>query len=262
MSDARHIVNYETALRLAKRFFDDRAENTRRRREELVRALVRLRAGETGIELNGVPADEKGLVSTIEGLNTLLDAKIVRGKPRKGSLLRWKEAVIERIGKADRAPKFTGLVAKTEWKRSSTWGRNPVTEVWITTDGKGELFPRIDPDTGKVVKDPYGNGRPDLSQTWYRIGRATGYGYDKLSASVGDAIGECPSMDRLILENSKSWECYAVEKDPFPHLSIDGKGIDVLRTPFIDMGRPPAIPGFHWTYESGKTWNLVKIEMK
>ena len=56
---------------------------------------------------------------------------------------------------------------------------------------------------------------------------------------------------------------YAVDgKDDFPHLSIGGKGVDVLRPLFKEYGARPPIPRFDWRWEEGRTWDLIEVTPK
>ena len=101
-----------------------------------------------------------------------------------------------------------------------------------------------------------------MTTTHHSTGHASGCGYDKCSAAVEDGI-LCPTIDRLIIENEKTWRFYAVEgKDYFPHLSIGGKGVETLRGLFKAYGEKPPIPGFEWQWEEGRTWDYLEVRPK
>lgn len=242
----KHIRNY---AKVRKMILDHYAKWLKDAERDLARAkdcLVRIRNGEK-VKWGPNEMTEKTCVNLISQFETSLRSPY-RGKPRKDSVLWYRQRALDRLDAADRAPKFTGLKVDVEWKRSHTWGNVPTAECWVFGDG-----PAIYPVAGAYMV---------YITTHHAVGRASGCGYDKRSAAVGDGIA-CPTVDRLIIEHEKAWKFYAVDgKDCFPHLSIGGKGVGVLRDLFRRFGEKPPIPGFEWTWEEGKTWDFIEVRPK
>ena len=257
----RHIKNFSRVKKMIDAYFVKEFAKVRKLKAEDEELLRRVRAGEKNVRTRtGWEAKEDGLVKSIADYEHRLDESLYRGKPKKGTLLKWKWEMLADLDAADRASKFTGMKVKIEWRRSRTWGHNPSAEVWVFSDGSGTLFPILDSEGKQHIGS---DGRPYWLTTWHRTGHASGAGYDKRSASVQDAIGGCPTIARLIIENEKCWKCYAVEgKNSLPHLSISGKGVETLRGLFTAYGEKPPIPGFEWTWEGGRTWDLIDIEVR
>ena len=257
----RHIRNYAKVRRMIDAYFVREFAEVRRMKAEDEELLKRVRAGERNVRTrNGREAKEDELVGSIAHYGRRLDESLYRGKPKKGTLLKWKWEMIADLDAADRASKFTGMKVKIEWRRSRTWGHNPSAEVWVFSDGGGTRFPMRGSDGKQLVGS---DGKPYVMTTWYRTGHASGCGYDKGSASIQDGIGSCPTIARMIIENERCWECYAVDgKNSLPHLSIGGKGVETLRALFKAYGEKPPIPGFNWNWEGGRSWDLIEVSPK
>lgn len=88
---------------------------------------------------------------------------------------------------------------KVEWKKSRVWGHNPHAEAW-TSGG------------------------------YYNTGKASGCGYCKESAAIGEALADSLSLQRFIIENlSKFRGEYGIETGlGVARLSISGKGVSTL----------------------------------
>ena len=257
----RHIKNFSRVKKMIDAYFVKEFAKIRKLKAEDEELLRRIRAGEKNVLTRaGWEAKEDELVKSIAHYEHRLDESLYRGKPKKGTLLKWKWEMLADLDAADRASKFTGMKVKIEWHRSRTWGHNPSAEVWVFSDGSGTQFPILDSEGKQHIGS---DGRPYMLATWCRTGHASGTGYDKRSASIQDAIGECPTIARLIIENKKCWKCYAVEgKNSLPHLSISGKGVETLRGLFTAYGEKPPIPGFTWDWEEGKSWDFIEVEPK
>lgn len=81
---------------------------------------------------------------------------------------KWRERQLSKLRTAAAAPALSFLSVSVEWKRSSTWGHNP-TATARTDDG---AF----------------------------TGYASGCGYDKESAAVGEALNQSPSVMRVLYQ--------------------------------------------------------------
>lgn len=252
-----HIKNYEKVKKQIVAYYDEMQRGFEASLAQAKDFLERVRKGEKGLKWPSTRNDvtEENCVEQIRRKEEILRPPY-RGKPRKHTVLWWLRRDLDRLDAADRAPKFAGLKAKVEWKRSRTWGCNPVAECWVFGNGPA-IYTTKDADD-KPFADR--NGKPFLCTTHYWIGHASGCGYDKLSAAVGSGIS-CPTIDRLIVENEKCWKCYAVDgDDSLPHLSISGKGVETLRALFRAYGEKPPIPGFEWTWEEGKSWDFIEVK--
>lgn len=255
----KRIKNYEKVRKQIIAHYDREQKDFE---ESLARAkdfLERVRKGEKGLKWPSTQYDvtERSCIEQINRMEELLRPPY-RGKPRKHTVLQWRQQALDRLDAADRAPVFTGLKVKIEWKRSRTWGMNPVADCWVFGNGPA-IYMSKDSD-GKPITDR--DGKPYLHTTHYAVGRASGAGYDKRSAAVENGI-MCPTIDRLIVEHEKAWHLYAVYgKEDFPHLSISGKGVETLRALFKGYGEKPPIPGFEWNWEEGKSWDLIEVTPK
>ena len=108
--------------------------------------------------------------------------------------------IIARLDAAKNAEKLTYLKISVEWHKSRTWGHNPSAEAWTTGDSNGGF---------------------------YGTGRASGCGYDKESAAVGEALAGSHSLRRFLIENNI--ECYGVGSCyGLKYLEISGKGVGEL----------------------------------
>ena len=254
----KHVRNFGKVRKMILAHYDKWLKDTEKDLARAKDCLERIRRGE---KVKWDPNDwhemtEKTCVDLVSQFESFLRPPY-RGKPRKDSVLWYRQKALDRLDAADRAPKFTGLKVDVEWKKSHTWGNVPTAECWVFGDGPA-IYTAKD-DKGKPLADY--NGRVMVS-THHGVGRASGCGYDKLSAAVEEGI-MCPTIDRLVIEHEKAWKFYAVEgKDYFPHLSIGGKGVGVLRDLFVRFGDKPPIPGFEWIWEEGKTWDFIEVRPK
>lgn len=94
---------------------------------------------------------------------------------------KWREKQLSKLRTAAAAPALSFLSVSVEWKRSSTWGHNP-TATARTDDGTFS-------------------------------GYASGCGYDKESAAVGEALNKSPAVMRVLyqaaeqaMENGESFK--------------------------------------------------------
>ena len=181
-------------------------------------------------------------------------------KYQKDTYAYWEKQALDRLDAADRAGVVTEITFKIEWRRSRTWGMCPSCETWVHYDGEPQDF--VKDDDGKP--HTFSDGQPMKISTHYnRRTTASGCGYDKRSTVMDDGM-RCPAVDRLIIENEKSWKCYAVEgKNNLPRLSFGGKGVETLRTLFMGGYREKApIPGFEWEWQEGRTWDFISVRRK
>ena len=242
----KHIRNYAKVRKMILAHYAKWLRDTEKDLERAKDCLERIRRGE---KVKWDPNDwhemtEKACVDLVSQFELILRPPY-RGKPRKDSILWYRQRALDRLDAADRAPKFTGLKVDVEWKKTHTWGDVPTAECRVFGDG-----PAIYEVDGAYITTHHG------------IGHASGCGYDKLSAAIGDGL-ECPTIDRLVIEHEKTWRFYAVEgKDYFPHLSIGGKGVGVLRDLFSRFVDKPPIPGFEWIWKEGKTWDFIEVRPK
>lgn len=253
-----HIKNFSRVRRQILAHYDKERKGFEKSLATARDFLKRIRDGEKGLKWPTTRENvtEQDCIGQIGRLEDILRPPY-RGKPRKHTLLWWLQHDLDRLDRADRAPKFTGLEAKVEWKRSRTWGSNPSAECWVFGEG-GEGYPVRDSEGDVLLVQ----GKPTMMTTHHKFGHASGAGYDKLSAALQDGL-DCPTMDRLVIENAKSWNVYAVDgKDCLPYLSISGKGVSVLRALFEQYGGRPPVPGFKWNWEEGKNWDFIKVEPK
>lgn len=242
----KHIRNYAKVRNMILAHYAKWLKDTEKDLARAKNCLERIRRGE---KVKWDPNDwhemtEKTCVDLVSQFESFLRPPY-RGKPKKDSVLWYRQKALDRLDAADRAPKFTGLKVDVEWRKSHTWGDVPTAECRVFGDG-----PAIYEVDGVYITTHRG------------IGRASGCGYDKLSAAVEEGI-MCPTIDRLVIEHEKAWRFYAVEgKNYFPHLSIGGKGVGVLRDLFVRFGDKPPIPGFEWIWEEGKTWDFIEVRPK
>ena len=117
--------------------------------------------------------------------------------------------------------------ARVEWKKSRTWGYNPHAETW-TSGG------------------------------YYNTGKASGCGYCKESAAIGEALADSLSLQKFIIENlSKLKDEYGIEtRWGIAHLSIGGKGVSTLLNIFRK------IKGWTINEMHGKSFDGYRIERK
>lgn len=140
----------------------------------------------------------------------------------------------ERLDAADNAGQLLEINICVNWSRNRTWGMNPHAEVWVC-----------------FSDEKYG------TRSAFSEGSASGYGYDKRSAAVGEALcmrakkkdGKdvredlklaAAAIDRFVIEHGENlWKEYAIDRTPFPHFSIGGKGIGVFTNLFRKIGCKP-----------------------
>ena len=79
------------------------------------------------------------------------------------------EKELEKIAAAEAAPEVEGVTIRVTWKRSATWGYNPHAEVIV-------------------------------NQMNRYTGRASGCGYDKRTAAVGDALNQSAVVMRMLYQ--------------------------------------------------------------
>ena len=129
--------------------------------------------------------------------------------------------IIKRLDAANNAENLTYIKIHVDWKRSSTWGYNPSATVWT-------------------------------SDSYYNTGRASGCGYDKESAAVGEALAGSHSLRRFLIENKI--ECYGVGTCyGLKYLEISGKGVSELLRIFRDR------KGWTISEMHGKTFDGYEI---
>ena len=257
--NVKHIKNFNRVRKQIIAHYDREQKDLEESLAQAKDFLERVRRGEKGIKWpsTGFDVTERDCVYQISRMENLLRPPY-RGRPRNHTVFWWRQQALDRLDRADRAPVFAGLKVRIEWVRSRTWGCNPVAECWVFGNGPA-IYVTKDAD-GKTVADR--DGKPYLHSTHFAVGKASGAGYDKRSAAVENGI-MCPTIDRLIVEHEKTWEFYAVDgKDDFPHLSIGGKGVDVLRSLFKGYGEKPPIPWFDWRWEEGRSWDLIEVTPK
>jgi hypothetical protein len=119
------------------------------------------------------------------------------------------------------------IEVRVEWKKSATWGHNPHAEAW-TSGG------------------------------YYNTGKASGCGYCKESAAIGEALADSLSLQRFIIENlSKLKDEYGIElRWGLAHLSIGGKGVSTLLNIF------KRLKGWTINEMHGQTFDGYRIERK
>lgn len=130
------------------------------------------------------------------------------------------QAWLDRIERADKGGRVVKIHVSVDWKKSRTCGRNPAAEVWLLYEG-GEK----------------GGGLAHAKSA--SIG---GYGYDKRSTAVSEALSKLDNdakaaLDRLVFEGGEEvWKEYAFDKRPVPHFSFGGKGISTFTGLFPYIG--------------------------
>lgn len=115
--------------------------------------------------------------------------------------------------------------ARVEWKKSRTWGYNPHVEAWTTG-------------------------------SYYNTGKASGCGYCKESAAIGEALADSLSLQKFIIENlGKLKNEYGIESRwGLAHLSIGGKGVSTLLSIF------KKIKGWTINEMHGRSFDGYRIE--
>lgn len=108
---------------------------------------------------------------------------------------------IERIEFVENAGILDRVEILVEWKKSRTWGMNPSTTIRVYVDG----------------------------QAWPEgvyYGYASGCGYDKLSASVSEALNQSPAIMRVLYEKADTLSEHS--NDIYRHEIGYGCGYNVL----------------------------------
>lgn len=153
--------------------------------------------------------------------------EIKRQEKRRAELL-------ARVENAEKAPDIKEVTVRVSWVRSRTWGANPHAEVSIIyTDGYADRL----------------------------SGTASGCGYDKLSASITDAIENNPAILKLLINNLGklkkqglfSHSCYVFSCEGLPILVTAGSGLSSLRRVFEACGLKK------YTNECGKMWDFINF---
>lgn len=109
------------------------------------------------------------------------------------------DSCLQKLDAISQAEDLKSISIRVEWKKSRTWGYNPTAEAWVTGG-------------------------------YYGIGKASGCGYCKESASIGEALADSLSLQKFIIENlRKVGKEYGIEtRFGLAHLSISGKGVSTL----------------------------------
>lgn len=138
-----------------------------------------------------------------------------------------RQAMLKRLDAVSQAEPLQYVEARVEWKKSRTWGYNPSVEAWT-------------------------------SGSYYNTGRASGCGYCKESAAIGEALAESLSLQRFIIENlSKLKDEYGIEtRFGIAHLSIVGKGVSTLLNIFR------RVKGWTINEMHGRSFDGYRIEKK
>ena len=137
----------------------------------------------------------------------------------------------KRLAEADSAPRLAEMEIRVEWSRNRIWGWNPHVRAWL----------RGTNDNGDCVLSAFGTGS------------ASGYGYDKRSAAVDEALrfkvrkGDDKdarrgkemarsSLLRFVIEHDGIWKEYAVDPAPLPSFCFGGKGMSTFTRLFRRIG--------------------------
>ena len=136
-----------------------------------------------------------------------------------------RQAMLKRLEAVSQAEPLQYVEARVKWKKSRIWGHNPSAEAW-TSGG------------------------------YYNKGRASGCGYCKESAAIGEALADSLSLQRFIIENlSKLKDEYGIEtRFGIAHLSIGGKGVSTLLNIFR------RVKGWTINEKHGKSFDGYRIE--
>lgn len=138
-----------------------------------------------------------------------------------------RQAMLKRLDDVSQAKPLQYVEARVEWHKSRTWGYNPRVEAWT-------------------------------SDSYYNTGKASGCGYDKESAAIGNALADSLSLQRFIIENlSKLKNEYGIEtRFGIAHLSIGGKGVNTLLNIFRK------VKGWTINEMHGRSFDGYRIERK
>ena len=138
-----------------------------------------------------------------------------------------RQAMLNRLEAVSQAEPLQYVEARVEWKKSRTWGHNPHAETWT-------------------------------SGSYYNTATASGCGYCKESAAIGEALADSLSLQKFIIENlSKLKDEYGIEtRFGIAHLSIGGKGVSTLLNIFR------RVKGWTINEMHGKSFDGYRIERK
>ena len=134
---------------------------------------------------------------------------------------------IAKLNAANESEKLKFIKISVNWKKSQTWGYNPTAETWTTG-------------------------------SYYSTGKASGCGYDKESAAIGQALRHSPSLTRFLIENrAKIGNAYGLSfYAGLPQLEISGKGVNELLSIFRKL------KGWDIHEKHGKMFDGYTIEKK
>ena len=162
---------------------------------------------------------------------TATEARLTEQAQRDGHGKRWvqnrmtaKGAELKQI---EAAADISQINIVVEWKKSAMWGSNPTANVQISFKG----------GTCKTY-----------------IGKASGCGYDKESAAIGQALNACQSMQKaLIIASEKEALPYGAVVNEYGASFSGGSGVSSFRNVFEFMG-------FTWECcATGKSFDAYRI---
>lgn len=220
----KHMKNYSVVKNAMKKYFEREENEARKRLAEV-----------EGVFGNPEFWDDEHKCYRFNSGNVCYESDAERAREHLEKFLpKYRSHWEERFEAADKAGKLLEINISVHWSRSRTWGMNPHAEAWICfTDEK------------------YG------TRSAYGEGRASGCGYDKRSAAIGDALcmnakkkddserkESCrlgrAAIDRFVIEHGEAlWKQYAIDRTPFPHFSIGAKGFSVFTSLFRRIGCKP-----------------------
>jgi len=214
----KHIKNYSKLVRMCKAYFaKDRKET-----EEHLALVEKTLADPANKDPRG--GDYRYPPGSGPYAGNYCDpehAKRLRGYLKK--LPAEEKEWLDRIDRADRGGRVVEIHVSVDWKKSKTWGHNPTAEVWVR----------------------YDDGEKGGGNAYAKSASIGGYGYDKRSTAVSEALSKLDdddakaALDRLVFEGGeKAWKEYAFDKRPVPHFSFGGKGISTFTElfPYIGCG--------------------------
>lgn len=224
----RHIKNYGAVKKALVAHFDREAALARSTLEALEDTLGNPKCFDNG---NGCYRLKKAVRWMSQGYVVLQEDVDRARKHLEESLPRAVDVWTRRLEDADTAKKLVELNIRVEWSRSGMHGPNPHAFAYLSFED-----------------DKYGTG------TAMGEGRARGYGYDKRSAAVYEALcfnqrkkDKCcalvagsaarASLDRFVIEHGEElWQEYAIDTTPIPHFSFGGKGMGTFTRLFRRIG--------------------------
>lgn len=126
-----------------------------------------------------------------------------------------------------------------EWKKSRIWGMNPTAEIWV------QFF----------------NKEDEIDSDYFRSSSISGYGYDKLSTAVAEALNQSPQVLKLLyskknkkpLDSNRELLGYGSGHGILPRFE-GGVGIESHRKIFENLG-------FKWqNIANGKTFGIYTVK--